>query len=166
MNIDKTNLKYIIEIAIIYLLFKYIPNEKLNDKHIILIAVIAIMLHAIADNASGIQNNINKLQNQTQTCNNTCKLQPKVEKLEVVAQVKQNDNNIVPNESHYSYTDYNTLPNTNQGIFEYGYSFLPPANWYSVPPHPPICITEKQCPVCPIYIDNSTADLKEWNSPK
>jgi len=64
----------------------------------------------------------------------------------------------------YNYTDYNVLPpNLNTGSFEAGYSFLPPANWYPVPPHPPVCITEKECPVCPVYTGGTNIELKEWD---
>jgi hypothetical protein len=71
---------------------------------------------------------------------------------------------VLTNEMKYSYTDYNTLPMyVNSGSFEYGYSFLPPEKWYPVPPNPPVCVTEKSCPVCPVYTEGSTVDLKEWN---
>ncbi|ATZ80499.1 7tm chemosensory receptor/ankyrin repeat domain-containing protein [Bodo saltans virus] len=73
------------------------------------------------------------------------------------------EDGVLRNEVQYS--DYNSLPpNLNTGSFEYGYSFLPPANWYPVPPHPPICVTEKQCPVCPVYTTGTNIDLKEWDS--
>ena len=71
---------------------------------------------------------------------------------------------VITNEMKYSYTDYNTLPiSENTGSFEYGYSFLPPEKWYPVPPNPPVCVTEKSCPVCPIYTEGTNVDLKEWN---
>jgi hypothetical protein len=65
-----------------------------------------------------------------------------------------------------SYSDYNTLPlSTTLGNmdYEYGYTFLPPANWYPTPPHPPVCITEKKCPVCPVYTNGTNIDLKNWD---
>jgi hypothetical protein len=75
----------------------------------------------------------------------------------------RSENGVLRNEMQYS--DYNTLPqNLNSGSFEYGYSFLPPANWYPVPPHPPVCVTEKQCRVCPVYTNGTNVDLKEWDS--
>jgi hypothetical protein len=48
--------------------------------------------------------------------------------------------------------------------FEYGYSFLPPDKWYPEPPHPPVCVSEKRCPVCPTYTTGVPADVKEWDS--
>lgn len=64
------------------------------------------------------------------------------------------------------YSDYNTLPMAaqNTGSFEYGYSFLPPEKWYPTPPNPPICVTDKRCPVSPIYTNGTNIDLKEWDS--
>lgn len=66
----------------------------------------------------------------------------------------------------YNYTDYNTLPvTTGPGTFEYGYSFLPPSNWYPTPAVPPVCISSgPTCPVCPIYTQGTNLDLKEWNA--
>lgn len=34
---------------------------------------------------------------------------------------------------------------------DYGLSFMPPAEWKVPQPHPPVCIQEKKCPVCPTY---------------
>jgi hypothetical protein len=54
--------------------------------------------------------------------------------------------------SEMSYTDYNTLPvgaNVDTKLDDFSYTFLPPDKWYPIPPHPPICVAEKVCPVCP-----------------
>lgn len=63
------------------------------------------------------------------------------------------------------YVDYNNMPlfEVNSGSFEYGYSFLPPTAWYPTPPHPPVCVSEKRAPVCPVYTNGTTVDLKEWD---
>jgi len=67
-------------------------------------------------------------------------------------------------EMAYNYTDYNTLyVDPNEGSFESGYSMIPPKDWYPVPPHPPVCVAEKVCPVCPVYTNGTNLDLKEWN---
>ena len=66
-----------------------------------------------------------------------------------------------------TYNDYNTLPlNENIGNYEYdyGYTFMPPANWYPTPPNPPLCVSNKTCDVCPILTDGKTTELKKWNS--
>ena len=66
-----------------------------------------------------------------------------------------------------TYNDYNTLPlNENMGNYEYdyGYTFMPPANWYPTPPNPPLCVSNKTCDVCPILTDGTTTELKKWNS--
>jgi hypothetical protein len=65
------------------------------------------------------------------------------------------------------YTDYNHLPvaaGYKSSDYEYGMSFLPPEKWYPNPPRPPICVTEKRCPVCPGYTNSSVADLKEFHT--
>jgi hypothetical protein len=74
---------------------------------------------------------------------------------------------IVPSVTENNYTDLNNFPmgsNVNSGSFEYGYSFLPPEKWYPVPPHPPVCISETKCPVCPTYTPSEYANLKEWDA--
>jgi hypothetical protein len=68
--------------------------------------------------------------------------------------------------SEMSYTDYNTLPvgaNVDSKLDDFSYTFLPPDKWYPIPPHPPICVAEKQCPVCPVSTTGTTANLKEWS---
>lgn len=71
---------------------------------------------------------------------------------------------VMKHETGYSYTDFNSLPiNNNTGSFEYGYSMLPPERWYPTPPHPPVCVAEKQCPVCPVFTTGTNVELKEWD---
>lgn len=64
------------------------------------------------------------------------------------------------------FTDYNTLQvpqNYPYSEDDYGWNFLPPKDWYPKPPNPPICVSEKQCPVCPVYTNGTNIDLKMWN---
>ena len=71
---------------------------------------------------------------------------------------------VMNDESEFNYIDFNSLPvGSTDGTFESGYSFLPPANWFPVPPHPPVCVAEKKCPVCPVYTEGTNIDLKDWN---
>jgi hypothetical protein len=73
---------------------------------------------------------------------------------------------IVTDDMSYD-TDYNHLPMAtgyDSRDYEYGYSFLPPEKWYPTPPFPPVCIQEKQCPVCPMNTSGSPVDMKEWNN--
>jgi hypothetical protein len=72
----------------------------------------------------------------------------------------QDESNIIDNEMKYS--DYNHVPMGNLE-YEYGYSFMPPANWYPQPPNPPVCVAEKKCAVCPVYTQGAPVDVKEWN---
>ena len=67
--------------------------------------------------------------------------------------------------SDMPYTDYNTLPigaKIDTKVDDFSYSFLPPDRWYPIPPHPPVCVAEKQCPVCPMNTTGTVASLKEW----
>ena len=71
-------------------------------------------------------------------------------------------NDILVNEMIYS--DFNRLPPSfNDKDFEYGYSFLPPKDWYPLPPYPPVCVSASSAPVQPVYLDTTTMDLKEWH---
>jgi hypothetical protein len=66
--------------------------------------------------------------------------------------------------NHMIYSDFNRLPPSfNDKDFEYGYSFLPPKDWYPVPTYPPVCVSSKTCDVKPVYLDSTTMDLKEWH---
>lgn len=72
-----------------------------------------------------------------------------------------------PLDDELPYSDYNHLPvgaGYKSHDYEYGYSYIPPEKWYPQPPRPPICVTEKRCPVCPVFTDGLGADLKEWHS--
>lgn len=72
-------------------------------------------------------------------------------------------NDILVNEMRYS--DFNRLPPSfNKDDFEYGYSMLPPKDWYPLPPYPPVCSSAKTCPVCPVNSDPTTLNLKEWHT--
>jgi len=67
--------------------------------------------------------------------------------------------------SEMSYTDYNSIPigeDINTLTSDFSYSFLPPDKWYPVPPHPPICVTEQKCPVCPLTSNSESANLKDF----
>lgn len=66
--------------------------------------------------------------------------------------------------NHMLYSDFNRMPPSfYQNDFEYGYSFMPPKDWYPVPPYPPVCSSNATCLTQPVYVDNSTMNLKEWN---
>jgi hypothetical protein len=67
--------------------------------------------------------------------------------------------------SDMPFTDYHHLPMADDykpSSFEYGYSFLPPEKWYPTPPFPPVCVSEKRCPVCPVFTTGTPTNVKEW----
>jgi hypothetical protein len=74
-------------------------------------------------------------------------------------------NDILVNDMIYS--DFNRMPPSfNEFDFEYGYSFIPPKDWYPLPQYPPVCVSIRDYPVMPIYTDSTTMDLKEWHETK
>lgn len=69
--------------------------------------------------------------------------------------------------SDIPYTDYHHVPigdTYKPSDFEYGYSFLPPEKWYPTPPFPPVCVSEKRCPINPVFTTGTPVDVKEWHS--
>ena len=70
-------------------------------------------------------------------------------------------------ENELPYTDYNHLPvgaGYKSHKYEYGYSFLPPEKWYPQPPRPPVCVTNRRCPVAPSFAQGTPVDVKEFHS--
>jgi len=55
---------------------------------------------------------------------------------------------------------FNTVP---LGTQLYGYTYLPPENWFRAYERPPVCVTDQKCPVCPAAYGN-TADLMQFDS--
>lgn len=229
-------LKYLVQGAIIYLFFKFVPKEPISDNEILLIASAIILAYAISENFYNIfyptNGNVNVScdtkcnikeqmtslpQQTTQESNVLSKiseLDQKLKQLEsdrkafeeqmsisstqsnnsnqsnVVMQgiVKNNDGSymITPvlNESAKAigsrstdgvfdakkevalasnYTDFTVFPPAND-MFVEGSSYLPPSQWYPVPPRPPVCVTEKVCPVCPVYTEGTNVSLQEWDN--
>lgn len=66
-------------------------------------------------------------------------------------------------EMAYNYVDFNTLPVDPSSPWSQGDSMMPPTNWFPTPPHPPVCVTEKVCPVCPTFTDGVNVYLKDWD---
>lgn len=72
-------------------------------------------------------------------------------------------NDILTNEMVYS--DFNRMPPSfNKNDFEYGYSYLPPSDWFPLPAYPPVCVSNcnTNAPQ-PVYLDSTTMDLKDWH---
>jgi len=56
---------------------------------------------------------------------------------------------------------FNTVP---LGTQLYGYTYLPPENWFRAYEKPPVCVTDRRCPVEPIYSGKDTVDLMEFDT--
>jgi hypothetical protein len=83
---------------------------------------------------------------------------------------KRSESGVLTNElkydKEYNFYDLSILPittNKPDELFESGYSYLPPKDWYPVPPRPPICVTNSRSTVCPALTTGLGVDLKEWN---
>lgn len=63
--------------------------------------------------------------------------------------------------SELKYGDYNYIGPLNSGMTNSDYTFVSPNNWYPVPPHPPVCVTNKQCTTCPVTISDGQ-DYMQW----
>lgn len=84
---------------------------------------------------------------------------------DIISNGSRAKDDVMKDETKYNTVTYHTVPQIyNEGSFEYGYSLLPPEKWYPTPPFPPVCVAEKQCPVCPVYTTGTNVDLKEWDS--
>jgi hypothetical protein len=229
--------KYFVQAAIIYLLFKFVPKDPMNDKDILLITLIVVLAYAVFENfySAYFKNDqsCNAVQQEVTSgqCNSYCSRKEHLGNVSMSPQTilpvvpnivtavptqtitvpatvtmsgtvtvptpSDSDSNsdngmerqadgsfiikpqrnpqasasgsraqdgVLKDEMQFSNVDYNSMPvNYNTGSFEYGYSFLPPAQWYPVPPHPPVCVAEKQCPVCPVFTQGTNLELKEWD---
>jgi hypothetical protein len=70
---------------------------------------------------------------------------------------------LMPN--NFRYSDFNRLPPSfHKNSYEPGYSYLDPKDWYPLPPHPPVCVSSQNSNPQPVYIDDTTMNLKEWNN--
>lgn len=77
----------------------------------------------------------------------------------------RSEDGLINDDTGYSYNNHFPLAVGFDSVdYEYGYSFLPPSQWYPKSPIPPVCVTDKQCPVQPIYTVGSPVDVKEWDS--
>ena len=66
-------------------------------------------------------------------------------------------------DNELKYGDYNYISPINKGMANPAYTFISPNNWYPVPPHPPVCVTNKKCTTCPVQM-NSGNDYMNWAS--
>lgn len=175
--------KYSIIWVISYLSFTYAPvsNFSLNHVDVALVASIVTLLFCIFDNfarltaaeeyANEYMKNIKQTEHMENSSPNTMigqdqKINPRAfSKTENLMQIGTGNgktrDDLLTNEMVYS--DFNRLPpSSTPDNFEYGYSFLPPKDWYPIPPYPPVCVTSTPATVCPIMVDREAMELKEW----
>ncbi len=56
----------------------------------------------------------------------------------------------------------NTVP-LGEKLYENDYVYLPPSNWMRPFERPPVCLTEKRCPVCPGYTTGTEMNLLQFH---
>jgi hypothetical protein len=61
------------------------------------------------------------------------------------------------------YGDFNYIGPINKGMINKEYTFVSPTNWYPIPPHPPVCVTNRSCTTCPVQITDGK-DYMQWAS--
>ena len=244
INLNKI-LQYIAQIIAVYLIFKYVPSQSINNHDIIIITIIitlfCILMENIVEpstlqkeqicsticsnkkkenmtsvpqenvnNESSSQVNINQVSTNQVNVNQELANQVNViqtndsdknqavlsnnQSTEILKSATSNDDTYYSSlfpatyykihasdniervgsraaddlvRSDMPYNDYNHLPIPKNYVTEstdYGYSFLPPEKWYPEPPFPPVCVTEKRCPVVPLYTTGTNINLKDWDN--
>ena len=96
-----------------------------------------------------------KLKNQPTRVISTCKTELKED-----SDMKYSELN---KESHKPLGEFTDDFNND---FEYGYSYLNTNKWKIPMQKPPVCKTEKTCPICPITTVGYPVDVKHWNKSK
>jgi len=77
----------------------------------------------------------------------------------------RSEDGLINDDTGYAYNNHFPLAVGFDSVdYEYGYSFLPPSQWYPKSPTPPVCVTDKQCLIQPVYTVGSPVDMKEWDS--
>jgi len=64
--------------------------------------------------------------------------------------------------SELKYGDYNYIGPINRGMINKEYTFISPTNWFPVPPHPPVCVTNKSCTTCPVQMSDGGRDGRDY----
>ena len=65
--------------------------------------------------------------------------------------------------SEMKYGDFNYISPLNKGMTNRMYTYIAPNNWYPINPHPPVCVTNKNCTTVPITISNGN-EYMQWAS--
>jgi hypothetical protein len=172
--------KYIVQGIVVFSLFKYIPKAPMENRDILILALIVILASIVFDNVYNMMSpkvvpscslpKPTPLEYLDGSISSTVSpptpsVRTSAESVGTRAEYvgSRAADGVMSNEMQYNYADFNTMPFTNTGTFEAGYSFLPPEKWYPTPQNPPVCVVEKQCPVCPVYTEGTNIDLKYWD---
>lgn len=173
-------IKYVALALIIYFLTKAFANNLLtNTQIIILVIIIMIVIIFLMNMKTNCPTYINKEHFESSETDNqsvNSSVDPNFTDLQNVVGVdKQTYQNLIDQEqdamnriragyqNEMIYTNTNPLNTVPLGSQLYGYTFLPPANWFRAYEKPPACITDKRSVVHP-SVDPSTAGLLEFDT--
>ena len=173
-------------IIIAVVLSYYSPNMKFVD--LILLTITMLLILIITMNITNqLYQKISKKQLSNELCSSYCSMKETMDNVKNDQVEHMTDTNehmlslrrsssfesknsrendgVLKHEDKYNVITYNTVPQIiNEGSFESGYSYLPPKDWFPIPPFPPVCVTDQKCSACPVYTDGTNIDLKEWDS--
>ncbi len=182
---NKLLLRYSAQIVILFMLIKLLPvvaNYTLHTSDAILFTVIIVLVYALFEHFFGspcqtscpridkFEHMTNQQQptlseNNVLPSNNTSTFAIAPRSQQIRSDGSRAVDGVVTNDMIYD-EDYNHLPladGYDSNNYEYGYSYLPPEKWFPQPPRAPLCVSEKKCPVCPMYSSRVGVDMKEWN---
>lgn len=160
--------KYILQLLIILLVLKVIPDISMTDK--VMISIIIILVFYFFDRKP-----IEKLdivENDVKENEKLKKIADELDKLREVSDKVKEDETKITNDKlsvlldEMGYHDYNHIPidkDYKSEPFDYGYYYLPPEKWYPTPPFPPVCVTSQPCEVCPVFTTGSPVDVMQWH---
>lgn len=176
------SIKYIGLAAIIYFLIKAFVNDKLDNMQIAFLVVCILVLIIFITNHSSKCVIVEKYQNMISdtpvasdpsTNHEDDDIRDFKEIMGIDKQyyqkIKDNEQELMnkikndyTNDMVYTNTHpFNTIP---LGSKSDGFTYMPVEHWFRAYEKPPVCISDKKCPVCPI-VDSGTEGLIEYDKP-
>lgn len=165
-------LRYLTVFGAIYLLARFNPKIEISNINSILISLVVVLMYVVGEylvvekfrqtescSKGSCQTEQFADKTQSELENRLKEMTQKMQKLESDLETLKGDDK----DSLDDYPNYHNLPYTENSDAQYGYSFLPPSQWYPQPPQPPVCVTDKKCPVCPVMSTPGYTDLLLWD---
>src|SRR3984885_7667505 len=165
-------IKYVGLIAIIYFLVKAFSEDKLSTNQVLLLSLLILIVAAFVLYKS--KNECIKIQpiplngpnidKDIRDFKDIMTIDKKTYAALIAEEQRAEDrikNNYRDEMVYTSTHPFNTIP---LGTQLYGYTYLPPENWFRAYERPPVCVTDKRCPVCPVAEGGKTSGLMEFDT--